>query len=316
MVGFVDLFCGGGLGARGAVAAGCRPLLAVDAWTPAATTYAANFPEAKVFNGKVEEIDPLEALEGQKVDLLLSSPECTNHSPAKGARERSEASRCTALQTIRWAKALKPRWIVLENVPQIASWPRWSEMVEELKSVGYQIEQYILDSEKFGVPQSRRRLFMVGDLEKTPPAFIQGNTTSSTVESILDPPGMWKTTLLYRAGRAERTLKHAERAMAEKGKDASFLVVYYGSDGSGGWQPLDMPLRTVTTLDRFALVEPSSEGHRMRMLQPSELARAMGLPPEHKLVAPTRRDRVKLCGNGICAPVMKAVIEQAVLASA
>jgi len=72
----------------------------VDAWTPAATTYSTNFPDAKVLNGKAEEIDPLEALEGQKVDLLLSSPECTNHSPAKGVREHSEASRCTALQAM------------------------------------------------------------------------------------------------------------------------------------------------------------------------------------------------------------------------
>ncbi|MDQ7833096.1 MAG: DNA cytosine methyltransferase [Desulfovibrionaceae bacterium] len=312
MIGFVDLFCGGGLGARGAVNAGCEPLLAVDAWEHAATTYAANFPSARVYRGKVEEINPLYVLDGQLANLLISSPECTNHSPAKGAQERNEDSRCTALQTIRWAKALKPRWIILENVPHIASWPRWKEIISELEQLGYKTKQYILDSEKFGVPQSRRRLFMVADLEGKQPDTIIGNSPSRHAQSILDPLGTWPTTPLYRLGRAERTIRHAERAISELGRETAFLVVYYGSDGSGGWQRLDSPLRTVTTLDRFALVEPSSAGYRMRMLQPPELARAMGLPPEHELVAPTRRDKVKLCGNGICAPVMQAVIEQTV----
>ncbi len=53
-------------------------------------------------------------------------------------------------------------------------------------------------------------------------------------------------------------------------------MVYYGSDGAGGYQRLDRPLRTVTTLDRFAYVRPTKFGHEMRMLQPTELAAAMG----------------------------------------
>lgn len=315
MIGFVDLFCGGGLGARGAFAAGCNPVLAVDAWKPAAMTYAANFPGAKVLNSQIEDINPIEVISGLQIDLLLSSPECTNHSPAKGGKPRDEKSRCTALQTIRWAKFIKPRWIILENVFHIMFWSRWDEMKESLVELGYNISQYVLDSEKFGVPQSRRRLFMIGDMKKQPPPTIYGCEQLLPASSILDPPGTWPTTPLYTPRRADRTIRHAERAMTELGNNKSFLVVYYGSDGSGGWQPLNIPLRTVTTLDRFALVEPYAGEYRMRMLQPSELARAMGLPPEHKLIAPTRRDRVRLCGNGICSPVMKAIIEQAVTTS-
>lgn len=50
----------------------------------------------------------------------------------------------------------------------------------------------------------------------------------------------------------------------ELGEDTSFLLVYYGTDGCGGWQRLDRPLRTVTTIDRFALVEPSATGHNKK----------------------------------------------------
>ena len=102
------------------------------------------------------------------------------------------------------------------------------------------------------------------------------------MHSILDPRGVWDTTALYARGRAIPTIQRAQAAIEALGTQSPFMLVYYGSDGGGGWQPLDEPLRTVTTLDRFALVEKIRGEYRMRMLQPSELARAMGLPKNHK----------------------------------
>ena len=87
-----------------------------------------------------------------------------------------------------------------------------------------------------------------------------------------------------------------------------FLIVYYGSDGAGGWQPLNVPLRTITTLDRFGLCEPSDEGPTLRMLQVPELARAMGFNKDLILKRGTRRDRIMLLGNGVCPPVMAAAV--------
>lgn len=92
------------------------------------------------------------------------------------------------------------------------------------------------------------------------------------------------------------------------GRNESFLLVYYGTDGGGGWQTLDSPLRTVTTIDRFALVEPSNRGHTIRMLQVSELKRAMGYKLDYKMSYGTRREKVKILGNGVCAPVMQSVV--------
>jgi DNA (cytosine-5)-methyltransferase 1 len=85
--------------------------------------------------------------------------------------------------------------------------------------------------------------------------------------------------------------------------------VYYGSDGAGGYQRLDRPLRTITTLDRFALVQPTSNGHEMRMLQPTELAAAMGFPGAHVWPRTTRRNLIKLIGNAVCPPVMKDIVK-------
>ena len=84
--------------------------------------------------------------------------------------------------------------------------------------------------------------------------------------------------------------------------------MYYGNDGAGGWQPLTVPLRTVTTLDRFGLCEPSRDGATLRMLQVPELARAMGFQDDLILRRGSRRNRVMLLGNAVCPPVMEAVV--------
>ena len=63
------------------------------------------------------------------IDLLLASPECTNHSPAKGSKRRSEKSRQTSAYFINFARKLRPRWIVLENVVQIRLWGGYKPVV-------------------------------------------------------------------------------------------------------------------------------------------------------------------------------------------
>lgn len=165
---FADLFCGGGLGARGAVSAGFAPVLSVDAWEMAGATYKDNFNGSNVMVDRVENISPKKVLKGEKIDLLLGSPECTNHSPAKGASPRCEESRKTAFNMVNWAEDLNPRWIVMENVPHMRSWARYQELISDLKGLGYNIREQVLNAADFGVPQSRKRLFVLCDKEAEP----------------------------------------------------------------------------------------------------------------------------------------------------
>lgn len=306
---FVDLFCGGGFGARGAIGAGGNPLLAVDAWDIAAATYRGNFPKASVHAGRVEDVSP-RLLGRRRVDLLLTSPECTNHTHARGARPKNEESRNTALSSLDWVDVLKPRWIVMENVPNMRGWERYSELKSELEGLGYGIAETVLCSSEFGVPQRRRRLFITAIRGEQPKPLNSPALRRIGAATILDPVGTWAENDLYAPGRAVRTLKYAEAAMAALGPRQDFLVVYYGSDRGGGWQSLNEPLRTVTTLDRFGLIRNVGKRRTIRMLQPSELARAMGVSSKHVFPVGTRRDKVKLCGNGICSPVMKDVLIQ------
>lgn len=283
---------------------------AVDLNEQATNTYALNFPDAVVMNKRLEDIQPTRLRDKiGDIDLLLASPECTNHTCAKGSAPRSESSRATAMQVLRYARAFEPRWVVMENVVHMRPWSRYTELINGLRKLNYHVHEQVLDASEFGVPQKRKRLFVVCDRLAPPSKILAPKVAAkATVLDILDAEGVWKTTKLFRNGRAADTRARARRAIAELGSEKPFLIVYYGTDGCGGWQALDRPLRTVTTVDRFALVRPSSDGYQMRMLQVPELKRAMGLEEGFQLVAGTRRDKVRLLGNGVCPPVMASVV--------
>ena len=285
----------------------------MDNWTLAKRNYTANFPRVNYFRHKCEtfDISRITSNLSSPIDLLLASPECTNHTCAKGSAERSEESRETAFQVVRFAEALRPRWIVVENVVHMRSWKRYEEWCAELVRLGYNLRKQVLNANDFGVPQRRRRLFILGDRLAVPPSISPLTPNASkAATSFIIPNGTYPVTPLRTPNRAKGTLQRARRAIRTVGQNCPFLIVYYGTDGAGGWQRVDRPLRTVTTVDRFAYVRVGESGkHEMRMLQVPEIQAAMGFPPDFKLDHGTRRDKIKLLGNAVCPPVMKRIIE-------
>ena len=304
----LDLFCGGGGSSLGAEAIGGEVVCGIDAWDIAIKTFQSIFPKARALNLELtEKTRPKDiGIKNSDIDLILASPECTNHTCAKGAKPRNEDSKRTARYILNFASDLNPRWIAIENVVQMRNWVGYEPLIDDLRDLGYNIREQIIDASTLGVPQSRRRLFLLCDQEKIPDAVPIQDNSFVNVEQILDAPGTWTSRPLYRKNRATRTLERAERAIASLGREKNFLIVYYGSDASGGWQPLDRPLRTLTTIDRFGLVTWDGNTPMLRMLQVSELKKAMGFSAD--LIHGTRRDKVKILGNGVCPPVMEAVL--------
>lgn len=314
MLSFVDLFCGGGFGARGAVSGGGKPLFAVDFWDVATATYRGNFPEAEVVTGPVQ--DPQILLRAKKYnpDVLLTSPECTSHSIARGAKPGCEKSKETAISIVPWVEALQPRWLIVENVSRMKQWGRHEELVKTISELGYHVNDLLLNAADFGTAQSRKRMFLVCDREGeviTKEDLLALHAKPKKVaRDILDWSGKYKSRPLYTPKRAAATIERAERAIEALGRKVPFIIVYYGSDYAGGWQSVDAPLRTITTLDRFALVTWEGDTPLMRMLQPSELQQAMSGGKSHKLPVGSRRDKVKVCGNGVCSPVMEVIFKK------
>lgn len=305
----LDLFHGAGGSSAGAKLAGAEIVAGIDFWDIASDSFSRNFPGAKSINSDIRKISPRELRKTiGDIDLIVASPECTNHSCAKGARLRNEESKRTAFEVIRFAREFRPKWLVIENVVQMQSWSGHSGLLSQLWKLGYYVREEKLNAQDFGVPQSRKRLFLLCTLSGEADRIAIGSSELKPVSSIINVTGDYEFTPLFSPKRAIATIERAERAFAELGKKEQFLIVYYGTDGSGGWQALNKPLRTITTLDRFAYVKPTSKGHMMRMLQPEELKLAMGFPETYKLDAGTRRDKIKLMGNAVCPPVMRKIV--------
>lgn len=180
--------------------------------------------------------------------------------------------------------------------------------------MGYKIrDNVILNAKDFGVPQSRERLFILCSLFDKPNIPDPSQTPTVPISKVIEK-NTYQFTPLRKEGRAKATITRADSAIEVLGNENPFLLVYYGSakTGNGGWQKISEPLRTITTVDRFAYVLPNGDGHKMRMLQPEELKRAMGYGEDFKLDSVqgiTRRERVKLMGNGVCPPVMEAIVK-------
>jgi DNA (cytosine-5)-methyltransferase 1 len=308
----LDLFCGAGGSSWGARQAGVEIVAAFDLWPLAGEAHDANFPEARFFPGRLEEHN-VQSLAKQlgPIELILASPECTNHSPAKGNKPRCEESKGTAFQVVRFASVFNPRWLIIENVVNMRKWTRYHEFKLALENLGYKLREQILNSTHFGVPQSRRRLFLVADKLRVPRKIVLRKRKPKKIADAIDLNAPYPWTPLRKPKRAKATLERAKRGIKAMGTTKPFLLVYYGSDGAGGWQRLNRPLRTITTVDRFALLKPDSKhGHVMRMLQVPELKAAMGMPAKMVLSCGTRRDRIKMIGNAVCPPVMRQVVKQ------
>lgn len=310
----VDLFCGAGGSSWGAVKAGAEIVMGVDAWDRAIETYSHNHHGRGVHMKMTPRTRPRDlGLKNQKIDLLLASPECTNHTCAKGARERCEDSKLTANYVLNFAKDLEPRWIVIENVVHMKQWPGFDPLINRLNRLGYECCVQTLDASDFGVPQTRRRMFIMASRDTAPSPVVVPEVPIISAMDILDydfdKDEDRHVSREFYPGRAEPTIQRFHRGIEALGKFNPFLIVYYGSDAAGGWQALDRPLRTITTLDRFGLVTWRGKTPFFRMLQPSELRRAMGFRDSDNYVfTGNRREQIKQLGNGVCPPVMEAIV--------
>jgi len=308
----IDLFCGAGGSSLGAAAAGVEIVAGFDVWPVAARVYAANFPRARFYPCDLAALgeSDIRVIRDDlgPVDLLLASPPCTDHSPARGAKPPSSAGLDLPWCVWTFARVFRPRWIVVENVIGMRRWHGYRAFLWSLCGLGYCIRQEILDAADFAVPQRRKRLYVVCDRETDPPEIAPRVSDCVPAACVVDLDG-YAYTPLYAPRRARATIERVERALRVLGRDVAFISVYYGSGPQ--WQTLGEPLRTVTTSGHFALVRPDWRGgHEMRMLQVDELRRAMGFPASFVLDGCTRTDAMRLLGNAVCPPVMQAIVEE------
>lgn len=157
----VDLFCGCGGMSLGFQKAGYEIVAGYDNWDAATNVYRLNFhhPVFKADLMNVEKVIP--SIQRLTPEMIIGGPPCQDYSPA-GKRDE-EGGR--AILTVKYAEivsATKPKWFVMENVSNIMKYSKIFEAIHILQQSGYGISHTVLNAAKCGVPQRRKRFFMIG----------------------------------------------------------------------------------------------------------------------------------------------------------
>ena len=180
----VDLFAGGGGASEGIrQALGVGPAVAINHCRHAIQMHAANHPETEHYTESVFDVAPLAAARGRAVDLLWASPSCTHFSRARGGTPVSEQLRSHGWIVVDWARDVRPRVIVCENVEEWRTWgpldadgqpdkaragETWRAFLAALEALGYHVEHRTLCAADYGAPTTRRRLFLVARCDGRP----------------------------------------------------------------------------------------------------------------------------------------------------
>lgn len=119
----VDGFCGGGGWSTGFELAIGRPVdIGINHDAAAIALHKANHPFTRHYQTNIFDVDPVKACQGRKVGWAHFSPDCKHFSRAKGAKPVSKKIRSLAWVVLKWASAVKPRIISMENVPEFLTW--------------------------------------------------------------------------------------------------------------------------------------------------------------------------------------------------
>lgn len=169
-----DQFCGAGGSSIGATLAGAEVRLAMNHWALAIETHNTNFPKVDHDCADISAVNPRKY---PSTDILITSPECTNHSLAKGKPRRfyekdlfgtdlldpsEERSRATMWDVPRFAEYHEYNIIVTENVVDAVKWRMWDAWLSAMHALGYEHEVVYFNSMfAFPTPQSRDRIYVV-----------------------------------------------------------------------------------------------------------------------------------------------------------
>ncbi|HKO17305.1 MAG TPA: DNA cytosine methyltransferase [Acidobacteriaceae bacterium] len=165
----VDLFAGCGGLTVGLKRAGFTVLGAVEINRLAADTYRTNHPSVAFWRRDIRKLSAerilrrLQLRPGQ-LDLLAGCPPCQGYSTIRTRNRRTPVEdhrNDLIFEFLRLVNGLRPRAIMLENVPGLQHDERFGRFCDGLRRLGYRIYHRVLDAAEFGVPQRRRRLILL-----------------------------------------------------------------------------------------------------------------------------------------------------------
>lgn len=158
----IDLFAGCGGLSLGFQNAGYEVKAAFDVWKSAIEVYRANFSH-RVFDLDLSQDFDLDILKQFSPQIIIGGAPCQDFSSA-GKRDETLGRADLTLNLAKIIAAIQPEWFVMENVSRIEKSRILVETKEILKNAGYGLTAKLLDASFYGVPQTRKRFFLIGHL--------------------------------------------------------------------------------------------------------------------------------------------------------
>ena len=255
-----------------------------------------------------------------KVDLFVGGSPCQSFSIA-GARGGFEDTRGTLFYDyVRLVKEIQPKVFIYENVYGVLTHDKgktWETMQNVFNELGYHFKWQILDAKNYGIPQGRRRLFVVGfknreafnnfdfpipvKLKYTMQDFLLDNCSEGDFNYSKNGE------LIIKKGGQK-----VERFLSEK------LLSYVMSPGTKNFYhedvKIDLPiaraiLSTQGNSHRASVNNYVTTDGKIRALEPRESLRLMGFPDDFKINV-SRAQSYKQSGNSIVVDVLMAIYKE------
>ena len=273
----VDNFAGGGGASTGIELATGRPVdIAINHDPDAILMHKTNHPLTKHYCESVWDVNPAEICAGRSVGLMWLSPDCKHFSRAKGGKPVSKNVRGLAWIALRWAATVRPRVIILENVPEFVTWGRlgkdgkpdkrytgetFRSFVYQLRQKGYEVQWRELKACDYGAPTIRKRFFLIARCDGKPivfpkPTHGEGLLPYRTAAECIDWSIPCKSIFERDKPLAENTLRRIAKGLDKFTikADKPYIMVNNTQNCPKG---LDQPVPTVTTGNRNFLCAPS-----------------------------------------------------------
>ena len=321
----ISTFAGGGGSSIGYKLAGGNVALANEIDPDAVDTYKRNHPKTRMIADDIKNLTD-QQIDLDDIDILDGSPPCITFSVARARKREHEEEGKTenlVLDYIRLVLELHPKICVIENVQQFKSAPVFDAAIKGLQDGGYITAHKVLNSVDFGVPQQRKRLFVLGirsdvalkiglategDLEQLFPAGQPDviTTVREALDGIAVPPEE-RDFLLSSMRRSSHyeVLKAIPKNPPKKTR-MSMLDREWQSDFSLDRASWVRPCPTITSLGQQVGQGGICHPDEDRLFTINELSRLMGLPDDYALSG-TWNQKAKTIGNMV-PPIMMAAL--------
>lgn len=256
--------------------------------------YTANFSHP--VSGDNLEFLARERLEAWQADLWWLSPPCQPYTRRGHRRDEADPRSRPLFALLAHLLEIRPRYVVLENVPGFAESRTLQKLTRSLKSHGYEIQEILLCPSRLGIPNRRRRFYLlasrttdglrplleVADLETNPPLL-------SPLASYLDPNPSPDLFIAPSIRQSYQEALHIVDPESPGALSACFTSAYGRS------------------LVRSGSYLVASEG--VRRFSPAEILRLLGYQSTYQLPKQLSREQAwRLVGNSLSIPAVRRVL--------